>query len=65
MTNPELQLITKNGEYRKIYKKIISIRSRITAENKKLLNEGKRHKYQCNCNVLRGMSLAIERLPKT
>ncbi len=64
MTNPELQLITKNGEYRKIYKKIIAIRQRITAENKKLLNEGKRHEYQSNCNVLRGMGLVIEKLPK-
>ena len=64
MLNPETQKIIRNGEYRKIYKKIIDIRSRLTTKNKALLNEGQKHEYQCNCNILRGMNLVIEKLSR-
>ena len=64
MINPETMQLMSNREYRRIYRKIIEARSRLAITNKNLLNEGKKHEYQCNCNILKGMNKVIEKLPK-
>lgn len=60
----ELKLITKNREYIKLYAHLIRLRSDLVTANKNIINQGKKHEYQCNCNVLVGMTNIIDRLPK-
>ena len=57
-------MIIPQSEYKKIYHKIINMRSNLYNANKKLLQEGKKEEYQNNCNVLKGMSSVIEKLPR-
>ncbi len=60
----ETKEIINNSAYKRIYKNIIIIRDNIVKKNKDLLNNGKTHDYQCNCNILKGIDLSLNKLPK-
>ena len=53
-----------NHEYKKIYNRLLNDRHNIMNLNKKLLNEGKKEEYFNNCNILKGMTRVIEKLPR-
>lgn len=62
--DPDTSRSLSNPTYKKVYKQIVKISERITQQNKKLLVNGETHEYQCNCNVLKGLNKAIEKLPR-
>ncbi len=62
--NQQTKQLMSNPEYRKLYKNIINKRDDLVKKNKQLLVSGKTHEYQCNCNILKGISLVLEKLPK-
>lgn len=52
------------AQYRRVYDSILQKRDTMLKENKELLDKGDKFKYTCNCNFLRGISYAIQRLPR-